>query len=266
MADQSSFPSPNSTQNHKNKPISSLVSPRFFNSFLTRSLSDTETTKTTVNTYQFQTSRDRLYDFETITSPNSILDSMHNFNLGNPFGYDRTSSKPITKKPSNNKMESESIGLALIDSKEISSVSKALFGAKLKVEIPCSSTESLEVKKISSGDFGEGLSLTEMESSEDYTCVISHGPNPKTTHIFDNCIVESCCGVRKLSELTKENGFLGGDSNSCLPEKILSCCNSCKVDHTECKDIYMGEKDLTCSHECQEMILEGQGQESTNER
>ncbi|OIT34078.1 protein mard1, partial [Nicotiana attenuata] len=175
MADQISSSPPNSTQNHKNKPISSLVSPRFFNGFLTRSLSDIETIKTTVNT------------------PNSLLDSMQNFNLGNPFGYDRKSSNPISKMPSNNKMESESLGLALIDSKEISSVSKALFGAKLKVEIPCSSTESLEVSnKISSRDFGEGISLTEMESSEDYTCVISHGPNSKTTHIFDNCVVESC--------------------------------------------------------------------------
>ncbi|XP_009786339.1 FCS-Like Zinc finger 8-like [Nicotiana sylvestris] len=255
MADQSSFPSPNSTQNHKNKPISSLVSPRFFNGFLTRSLSDTETTKTIVNTSQFQTSWGRLYDTESVVSPNSILDGMQNFNLGNPFGYDRISSNPITKKPSNNKMESESIGLALIDSKEISSVSKALFGAKLKVEIPCSTSS-----------VGEGLSLREMESSEDYTCVISHGPNPKTTHIFDNCVVESCCGVRKLSELTKENGFLGGQSNSCFSKTNLISCNSCKVDHTEGKNIYMDEKDL-CSHECccQKMILEGQGQESRND-
>ncbi|XP_059298030.1 uncharacterized protein LOC132050676 [Lycium ferocissimum] len=160
-------------------------------------------------TPQFRTSRGRLYDVESVTSPNSIHDGMQNLNLRNPFGYDRKPPNPITKSPSNNKLESESIGLALIDPIENSEKFPVLFGAKLKVEIP----SSIEVKN-TCGDFGE------MESSEDYTCVTTHGPNPRTTHIFDNCIVESCCGVRKLSELMKEN-----------------TCNSCKVDHTEGKDI-----------------------------
>ncbi|MCD7463487.1 hypothetical protein HAX54_050725 [Datura stramonium] len=295
MADQSSnFSSPNPTQNHTNKPISSFLgSPRFFNKLLTRSLSDTETIKisrsrlydtetvtspnsildgmqslnlgnpfgydrksqnpttkkpptiktttksvpqsqisggrlhdaetitspnmqninlgtpfgydrksanpiskepptiktTTKNTFQFQISWGRLYDAESVTSPNSTLDGMQSLNLGNPFGYDRKPPNPITKKPPNTKMESESIGLALIDPKKTSEKSPVLFGAKLKVEIPC----PIEVTN-SCGDFGE------MESSEDYTCVINHGPNPRTTHIFDNCIVESYCGVRKLRQ------------------------------------------------------------------
>ncbi|XP_006355797.1 uncharacterized protein [Solanum tuberosum] len=198
--------------------------------------------KTTPNNMpRFQTSQDRLYDAECIVSSNSTLDGMQNDNLGNPFGYDRKPPNPFTKKPpnnkleseitstsqfqtsqngnlfgydrkppnpitkkhSNNKMESESIGLALIDPKVTSEKFHVLFGAKLKVEIPC----SIEVKNSTCGD------LDEMESSEDYTCVITHGPNPKTTHIFDNCIIESSCGVRKLRE------------------------NSCKVDHTKGKGI-----------------------------
>jgi hypothetical protein len=37
--------------------------------------------------------------------------------------------------------------------------------------------------------------LSEMEElAEDYTCVISRGPNPKMTHIFDDRVVESCAG------------------------------------------------------------------------
>ncbi|KAK4717481.1 hypothetical protein R3W88_015819 [Solanum pinnatisectum] len=148
---------------------------------------------------QFQTSQNRLYDTECIPSPNSTLDGMKNHNIGNPFGYDRKTPNSITKKHSNNKMESESIGLALIDPKVASEKFPVLFGAKLKVEIPC----SIEVKNNTCGDFDE------MESSEDYTCVITHGPNPKTTHIFDNCIIESCCGVRKLRE------------NSCKKDKDI---------------------------------------------
>ncbi|XP_016577279.2 FCS-Like Zinc finger 10-like [Capsicum annuum] len=244
MANQSSnCPSTNSTQNQTNKPISSFLgSPRIFNGLLTRSLSDIGNIKTnrgrlydteivtspnsildgmqnlnvgnpfgydrkpsnpiTKNTSKFQTSGGRLYDSEGVVSPNSIHDGMQNHNLGNPFGYDRKTPNPITRKPPNKKLESESIGLALVDPKVTSEKSPVLFGAKLKVEIPC----SIEVKNTCE-DFGE------MESSEDYTCVISHGPNPRTTHIFDNCIVERCCGVRKLRE------------------------NSCKVDHTEGKDI-----------------------------
>ncbi|XP_015078165.1 uncharacterized protein LOC107021969 [Solanum pennellii] len=288
MDNQSSnCPSHNCTQNHTNKPISSFLgSPRIFNGLLTRSPSDIGT---------IRTSRDRLYDAEIVTSPNSLLDDMQNLNIRNPFGYDRKSPNPITKNPptinttpkimprfqtsqdqlydvecivntnsrldgmqqdhnlgnpfgydrkppnhftkkppnnelkseiitsqfqtslsydrkspnpitkkhSNNKMESESIGLALIDPKVTSEKFHVLFGAKLKVEIPC----SIEVKNSICED------LDEMESSEDYTCVITHGPNPKTTHIFDNCIIERCCGVRKLRE------------------------NSCKVDHTKGKYI-----------------------------
>uniref|UniRef100_A0A0A9G8L9 Uncharacterized protein n=1 Tax=Arundo donax TaxID=35708 RepID=A0A0A9G8L9_ARUDO len=31
----------------------------------------------------------------------------------------------------------------------------------------------------------------EMEpSEEDYTCIISRGPNPRTVHIFGDCVVE----------------------------------------------------------------------------
>ncbi|CAI0423413.1 unnamed protein product [Linum tenue] len=44
----------------------------------------------------------------------------------------------------------------------------------------------------------------EIELSEDYTCVISHGPIPKTTHIFDDCIIDACCGVFTLDPSVKE--------------------------------------------------------------
>lgn len=69
------------------------------------------------------------------------------------------------------------------------------------------------------------LSLSEMELSEEYTCVISHGPNPRTTHIFDNCVVEmeSYCYV----------------PNSHSSMNFLNFCYTCKnhLEHT--KDIFI---------------------------
>ncbi|KAJ9154291.1 hypothetical protein P3X46_027644 [Hevea brasiliensis] len=103
------------------------------------------------------------------------------------------------------------------------------------------------------------LSASEMELSEDYTCVISYGPNPRTTHIFDDCIVESCCGIVGYSDSRAETtGFLG-DGSSYSSENFLSFCYACKKNLGQGKDIYMyrGEKAF-CSRECrhQEMLLE----------
>ncbi|XP_050372705.1 FCS-Like Zinc finger 8-like [Argentina anserina] len=102
------------------------------------------------------------------------------------------------------------------------------------------------------------LSVSEMELSEDYTCVISHGPNPRTTHIFDNCVVESCDGVPELSPSRQEN------SSSYPSESFLGFCYRCKKNLGQGKDIYMyrGEKAF-CSSECryQEMVLEEEEEE-----
>lgn len=105
------------------------------------------------------------------------------------------------------------------------------------------------------------LSADEIEQSEDYTCVIAHGPNPRTTHIFGDCVIESGSGV--YSPVRKENGFFK-DRTSFSPENFLSFCNNCKKNLEQGKDIYMyrGEKAF-CSHECryQEMMLEEEGED-----
>ncbi|CAL1412239.1 unnamed protein product [Linum trigynum] len=48
------------------------------------------------------------------------------------------------------------------------------------------------------------FTASEMELFQDYTCIISHGPISKTTHIFDDCIVDACCGVFSLDPSVKE--------------------------------------------------------------
>jgi len=138
-------------------------------------------------------------------------------------------------KHSWNKIDSKGIGLALIDTLNDGSIEencskpkngKVLFGTKLRVQIPpfphsiVSPTESpkspaefgiktrnsqisafgsaisgIQTKEESPSVVTSSLSVSEMELSEDYTCVISHGPIPKTTHIFDNCIVETYCSL-----------------------------------------------------------------------
>ncbi|XP_059299238.1 FCS-Like Zinc finger 8-like [Lycium ferocissimum] len=200
MAENKSFPS-HIQNNTNNNPISQLLaSPRFFNGLLTRNLSDVGSE----------------------ISPKSILDAKQMFNLGNPFGYDRNNTNSTTCMDKKHKLESEGIKLVLVDPIENqestnTTCSKAnckmvLFGTELKVqntyvESPNCPTDfgiktrdsqllafgTVKEEKDSSRGIADGLSLREMESSEDYTCVITHGPNPKTTHIFDNCVVDCCC-------------------------------------------------------------------------
>ncbi|KAG8636722.1 FCS-Like Zinc finger 8 isoform X2 [Manihot esculenta] len=82
------------------------------------------------------------------------------------------------------------------------------------------------------------LSTSEMELSEEYTCVISYGPNPRTTHIFDDCIVESCCGIVG-SDLRPESTGLSADGSIHSPENFLSFCYACKKHLVQGKNIYM---------------------------
>ncbi|KAG6483249.1 FCS-Like Zinc finger 8-like [Zingiber officinale] len=91
------------------------------------------------------------------------------------------------------------------------------------------------------------ISSSEMERSEDYTCIISHGPSPKLTHIFGDCILEShIIGSPSL----KKSGHKEEDSLS---------CSSCKEKLEEGKDIFMcSSNKALCSCVCcgQERLME----------
>lgn len=112
------------------------------------------------------------------------------------------------------------------------------------------------------------LSAGEMELSEDYTCVIAHGPNPKTTHIFDDCIIDNCCGIVGFSASSKkENGFGNEKSLRYPSESFLSFCYNCNKDLGQGKDIYMyrGEKAF-CSSECRHKeIISDEGIEQSDD-
>ncbi|OIW03828.1 hypothetical protein TanjilG_30104 [Lupinus angustifolius] len=104
-------------------------------------------------------------------------------------------------------------------------------------------------------DFSKGyigsLSARDIELSEDYTCIISHGPNPKRTHIFGDCILE--CQKSDFSEfLKKEEPAFGSSKVSTISEEsalypsdqVLSSCYSCnkKLEKEEDICIIRGEK------------------------
>ncbi|CAA2970082.1 protein MARD1-like [Olea europaea var. sylvestris] len=133
------------------------------------------------------------------------------------------------------------------------------FGIKTRNSSFSSPNSGIEANNSPQKAFTKQLSFEEMELSEDYTCVITRGPNPKTTHIFDNSIIESCCGGVKLSENKTKNVFSRNCSHSPSMD-FLSFCYTCKVSLGPDKDTYMyrGEKAF-CSHECrcQEMCSEG---------
>ncbi|XP_075524152.1 FCS-Like Zinc finger 8-like [Primulina tabacum] len=217
MAEQNSLPS---TDTKKQTP-SYLGSPRFFNGLLSKIISDSE---------------------NIVDSPRSVLDPQKSPDFVRTILSEKNLSSTLSSLPeiiSNGSgiiLEPKAFGLALIDSineqktdEKISKpVTRMVLLAKPDVEIP--STKSPPESPDSLGDFGiktrepmvfspssstsvrkfsRQLSLKEMEMCEDYTRVISHGPNPKTTHIFDDCIVESCCGNDpELFDIKKmENDF-----------------------------------------------------------
>lgn len=240
--------------------------------------------------------------FASPMSPTSTLDAKP-FSIlkKNPFSPEPNSPVQRNDTKSNNKrqdwakLDTRGIGLAIVDNpNESDRVTRpetrmVLFGSHLKIQIPPLENPILNVtgspksadfgirtrnsrsgffsaRNSGSASFSGSISVTEMELSEDYTCVITHGPNPKTTHIFDNCVVQSCCGVvdgkrensnsNSNSNNNDNNLNYNKNSNSCnigllSSENFLSSCFTCKRNLGHGNDIYMyrGEKAF-CSQEC----------------
>ncbi|KAK7243005.1 hypothetical protein RIF29_37787 [Crotalaria pallida] len=209
-------------------------------------------------------------------SPTSVLDSKalssspFGFGINPFFSYgNNNKSSPQSKSFIIDKIESQGIGLALVcalneieesfdekNSGDGSMKGSVLFGTQLRLKIKDS-------KK--SGDFDSMIreeaveeaagvdgdqTLSEMELSEEYTCVISHlGPYPKTTHIFNNCIVEQ----NYFSVPQKSHYYYASAS-------FLSFCYTCKKHLHQKMDIfiYKGEKAF-CSPECRYTEIELDG-------
>ncbi|XP_062179585.1 FCS-Like Zinc finger 10-like [Phragmites australis] len=117
------------------------------------------------------------------------------------------------------------------------------------------------------------VSATEVEQSEDYTCIIAHGPNPKTTRIFGDCILEPITvrvpdGESMEAMEVKEGAesyWLVKCSGDAGEEFLSSSCLSCnkKLDGND-SCIYRGEK-ASCGGNCkdQEILIEEKEENST---
>jgi hypothetical protein len=87
--------------------------------------------------------------------------------------------------------------------------------------------------------FAGAVAPGDMAMSEDYTCVISRGPNPRTRHIFDDCIVESCGDV--LVEKMDKGAGAGAGAGGCaaVASGFLSSCHACNKQLGYGSDIFI---------------------------
>lgn len=77
------------------------------------------------------------------------------------------------------------------------------------------------------------------DDMEDYTCIIAHGPNPKTTHIYGDQVLECHKNELKGDDDDGEK-HLGTQFDSMLPSvNFLSICNFCNKKLEGGEDIYM---------------------------
>lgn len=189
----------------------------------------------TPNTYysspKFRFFCSRITPFDSILSPTSILEA------NNPSFFSSKNPKPQRFHPP------EAFGLAdLVQNRGHSTkpVNKmVLFGSKLRVQIPSSDfgTKTGPTTQMRH-PHGHGqltspclkTKVSEIDQTEDYTCVISHGPNPTITHIFDNSVfVEatppSSVSLPQVPTETKNNFF--------------SYCYTCNKNLDQKHDIYI---------------------------
>jgi hypothetical protein len=136
-----------------------------------------------------------LIELDAVRSPTSPLDLKFFTGLG-------------TKSPrsSSDGSQSQKVGLGLVDSLSDESPTplgsrKVLLGSELRItdNLTRNSSSTAPVQAgeaeqkddtMSDGLNGSIMSLDDIVNSEDYTCVVSRGPNPRTTHIFGDRVLE----------------------------------------------------------------------------
>ncbi|KAF8115879.1 hypothetical protein N665_0025s0322 [Sinapis alba] len=238
-----------------------------------------------------------LSDYETAWSPTSPLELRLFSSLGNPFGG--SSSLKSIPRMHQKSWDSGKVGLmSIVDSLDDHHTDSSrillpspdsknmIFGSLMlrtgknpfakappihKDDKPssCSGDGNISVNNIDAcqqGSLSEPVE-SEVEISEDYTCVISHGPNPKTTHIYGSQVLESieqdeikkgCCEDEKESIFVVAPLDLTTivDGELPPPNDFLSFCSFCSKKLGIGKDIYMyrGYKAF-CSNECRSEVI-----------
>ncbi|CAM0957486.1 unnamed protein product [Alopecurus aequalis] len=111
------------------------------------------------------------------------------------------------------------------------------------------------------------VSAMEVEQSEDYTCIIAHGSNPKTTRIFGDCILEPCPLLvpdweSKETEEAELYWLVKGSGDD-AGEEFTRFCLSCKknLDGDE-SCIYRGN--AFCGGCCKDQVTLNEEEEENN--
>ncbi|CAD5168880.1 unnamed protein product [Musa acuminata subsp. malaccensis] len=287
MSDSQPFPSP--TGNSLSKPTASSLfpSPRLFRSFSSKGFADSEVAMSPTSileTRHLSSFGNVLYSDKQPKKPpcevvSASTESKHhsrNYGRPEPIGLGLVDALNDDKAKESSKAERRMVVSGSQLRIQIPSINSNSNSLGRSMELPSSPIEfgiknkdsqlalfspirrSLghhhEVSVSSPRVFTGSISASEMELSEDYTCVISHGPNPKTTHIFDNCIVESC--GEEFMPARKDNSFV--PSQGYPADDFITFCYACKKILGHGKDIFMyrGEKAF-CSNECRyhEMLI-----------
>ncbi|CAH8281806.1 unnamed protein product [Eruca vesicaria subsp. sativa] len=231
-----------------------------------------------------------LSDYETAWSPTSPLE--FRLFLGNPFGG--SSSLRSISRMQQRSWDSGKVGLSIVDSLDDhhtdssrillpSPDSKNLIFGSLMMRTGNNNPFAKSPMVKDAGDISvnnndtcqvinqtQGSSLNEdiesnIENSEDYTCVISHGPNPKTTHIYGSQVLElrehneiekGICEDKKESIFVIAPLDLTSIADELPPNDYLSFCSFCSKKLGMGKDIYMyrGYKAF-CSSECRAEVI-----------
>ncbi|XP_050214585.1 FCS-Like Zinc finger 10-like [Mercurialis annua] len=110
----------------------------------------------------------------------------------------------------------------------------------------------------SANGFVDSLSASEIELSEDYTCVVSHGPNPKKTHIYGDCVLKDFSNGGK--EAAMPQAITSSKIHSSFASNdFLNLCYYCNKKLDGGKDIYIYRGDKAfCSLNCraQEIMID----------
>lgn len=205
-----------------------------------------------------------LTELDVVRSPTSPLDLKFFTGLG-------------TKSPRSSSLDAsqnqkillgDRVGLGLVDSLTDDNPTplggrKVLLGSEMRITDNLSRKNSSTAPvqggepdqkddSMSDGLKGSIMSLDDIVNSEDYTCVVSRGPNPRTTHIFGDRVFEF--QVEQLMPIDSK-----GDDSMSLPVEVgvMSFCSFCSEKLKEGKDIYIYQGDKAfCSTECRENFME----------
>ncbi|KQK08550.1 protein MARD1 [Brachypodium distachyon] len=209
-----------------------------------------------------------LIELDAVRSPTSPLDL-----LFTGLGTKSPRSSFLDASQNQKILLGDRVGLGLVDSLSDENPTplgsrKVLLGSEMRITdnltrknsssalIQAGGVEQKD-ENMSDGLNGSIMSLDDIVNSEDYTCVVSHGPNPRTTHIFGDHVFEFQ-GEQLMPDESGCEESLAPHLNGGMMSFCCFCCEKLKED----KDIYMYQGDKTfCSMECRENFMQDEMEE-----